>query len=162
MPKQVMQRAAADNVYLHKDFHGALSAGIEFLHRRYGAQAVREYLRQFARAYYAPLSAALRERGLVAMKEHLQRIYEAEGGRITLCWCDDAGAQQAASLLLEVEACPAVTHMRQRGYAVAELFRETTRTVYEAICEDTPFAVEVLEYDDETGRSRVRFYRRAQ
>ncbi len=153
MPKQVMRRTAADNVYLHKDFHGALSAGIEFLHRRWGAEAVREYLHQFARTYYAPLSAALRERGLAAMKEHLERTYEAEGGRITMRCSDD-------ELLLEVEACPAVTHMRQRGYAVAELFSETTRTVYQAICEDTPFAVEVLQHDDDTGRSRVRFYRR--
>ena len=153
MPKQVMRRTAADNEYLHQDFHGALSAGIEYLHRRYGEQAVRDYLRQFARAYYAPLSAALRERGLGSMREHLERIYDIERGKIRVTCSQD-------ELLLEVEACPAVMHMRQHGYLVARLFSETTSTVYEAICEGTPFAVEVLEYDQSTGRSRVRFYRR--
>jgi hypothetical protein len=152
--KEMMRRSAADNEYLHKDFHGALSTGIEYLHRRYGEEAVRDYLRQFARAYYARLSAALRERGLVAMKEHLERMYQIEGGAISLTCSDD-------ELLLEVEACPAVTHMHEHGYAVARMFSETTRSVYEAICEGTPFAVEVIEYDDATGRSRVSFFRRA-
>ena len=41
MPKEYIKRNAADNEYLHKDFHGALSAGIEYLHRNYSAQAVR-------------------------------------------------------------------------------------------------------------------------
>ena len=50
--------------------------------------------------------------------------------------------------------------MRQNGYSVARLFSETTRTINEAICEGTPFAAELLEYDQETGRSLVRFYKR--
>lgn len=153
MPKEVMRRKAADNVYSHKDFHGALSAGIEYLHERYGDEAVREYLRGFAATYYGPLIAALRERGLIALKEHFERIYAAEQGDIRLTCSDD-------ELVLEVEACPAVRHMRGRSYAVARLFSETGKAVYEGICEGTPFAVEVLEYDDATGRSRVRFHRR--
>jgi len=63
-------------------------------------------------------------------------------------------------LLLKVEACPAVTHMREHGYGVAPLFYETGRTVYAAICEDTPFALEWLWYDEESGQSAVRFFRR--
>ena len=155
MPKEVMRRTAADNPYLHKDFHGALSTGIEYLHEHFGADAVRDYLRQFASAYYAPLTAAMRERGLTAMKEYLEHMYAAEGGDISLVGFDD-------ELMLEVAACPAVTHMREHGYRVARLWSETTRTVYEAICEGTPFAVEMAEYDDATGRARVRFYRRRQ
>jgi predicted ArsR family transcriptional regulator len=153
MPKKVMRRTAADSVYLHKDFHGALSAGIEYVHQCYGAQAVRDYLRRFAASYYAPLTAAMRQRGLAAMKEHLERVYQTEGGTIEITCSED-------ELLLEVMACPAITHMRACGYPVARLFCETTRSVFAAICEDTPFAVEVLEYDDSTGGSRVRFHRR--
>ncbi|MFH0796159.1 MAG: hypothetical protein V2A65_03775 [Candidatus Omnitrophota bacterium] len=36
MTKETMSRKASDNIYLHKDFHGALSAGIEYLDRHYG------------------------------------------------------------------------------------------------------------------------------
>lgn len=62
--------------------------------------------------------------------------------------------------MLKVKACPAVMHMRENGYPVARLFHETTKTVNEALCEGTPFEAELAEYDEETGRSVQRFYRR--
>ena len=153
MPKHVMRRSAADNVYLHRDFHGAMSTAIQYLEDTYGPEAVREYLRQFAKVYYAPLRDAIRERGLVALKEHLEAIYELEGSEVRIVCCDD-------ELLLEVAACPAVTHIRRRGDRVARMFVETTSTVNEALMAGTPFAFELLEYEEETGRSRQRFYRR--
>lgn len=155
MAKQVMHRKASDNQYLHRDFHGALSAGIEYLHRTYGADAVRDYLWQFGRAYYAPLTAALRRRGLVALEEHYRKVYDAEGGTIELRRTED-------ELRIEVKICPAVTHMRAHRYEVATLFHETTATVNRALCHDTEFAAELLDYDDLTGAHTVRFYRRPQ
>ncbi len=153
MAKQTMHRTAGDNEYLHQDFHGALSAGIEYVHEKYGEEAVREYLWQFARSFYAPLTDALNRRGLVALKEHFRNIYGLEGGEVRFALSED-------ELRVEVAACPAVTHMREQGYPVARLFRETTETVNQAICHETPFATELTEYDDETGRSVQRFYRR--
>ena len=153
MAKEMMRRQASDNEYLHRDFHGALSAGIDYLELRYGEAAVRDYLRQFATTYYAPLKQALQDRGLVVLKEHYERVYDREGGKIGV-------SLSADELLIRIEACPAVTHMRRHGYRVARLFHETTRTVNEALCEGTPFAAELLEYDAETGRAVVRFRRR--
>lgn len=153
MTRLYIERSAADNEYLHKDFHGALSTGIEFIDQRYGDEAVRRYLRTFARSYYAPLTAEINARGLEAMREYLERTYRIEGGEIALEMDGDG-------MTLHVAACPAVMHMRSHGYPVARLFAETSKTVYPAICEDTPFAAEVTEYDDETGRSVVRFRRR--
>lgn len=148
-----MHRQAGDNEYLHPDFHGALSAGIEYLHTRYGEGAVREYLWQFARAFYAPLSDDLRRRGLIALEEHIRGIYDLEQGTVRF-------VRAADTLRIEVAACPAVTHMRSRGYAVARLFCETTDTVNRAICFQTPFAAELCDYDERTGRSVQRFYRK--
>ncbi len=152
MVKQVMRRAAGDNEYLHQDFHGALSAGLEYLHEKYGEEAVRRYLWQFARTFYAPLTEAVERRGLVALEEHFREVYSLEGGEVRFVLSED-------ELRIEVDACPAVTHMRRRGYPVARLYRETTETVNRAICHQTPFAAELLQYDDETGRSIQRFYR---
>jgi len=154
MTKEVITRKASDNEYLHKDFHGALSAGIEYLHQNYGEQAVRDYLRQFALAFYSPLKKALNQRGLVAIKEHFEKIYKIEGGEIDISFSDD-------ELILKVEACPAVMHMRKNEYPIAELFYETTKTVNEAICEGSEFVFELVEYDPKTGRSVQRFYRRS-
>jgi hypothetical protein len=154
MAKHVMRRGAGDNQYLHKDFHGALSSGLEYLHQNYGEDAVRDYLWQFARAYFAPLTDALRRRGLAAVQEHFEKIYKIEGGEVSFRLTED-------DLWIEVAACPAVTHMRDQGYPVAALFRETKATVASAICHQTPYDAELLEYDDQTGRSVQRFHRRA-
>jgi hypothetical protein len=153
MPKQVMHRQARDNPYLHKDFHGALSVGIDYLEAHYGEDAVRQYVRQFAKTFYGPLAEDLRNRGLVALQEHFARIYEIEGANPRFQRTDD-------ELVIELDACPAVTHMREHNYPVARLYYETTKTLNEALCEGTSFAAELLEYDHETGRSVQRFFRR--
>ena len=154
MPKRTMRRTAADNDYLHKDFHGALSVGLEYLEQRFGPEGVREYLHRFAAAFYAPLKADLIARGLPALKEHFERIYAAEGATFSIeC--------SAGELVLRVEECPAVSHMRRHGYPVASLFYETIRTVNAAICDGTPFSAELAEYDPETGRSVQVFRGRA-
>ena len=126
MPKQVMRRKGSDNAYLHKDFHGALSGAIEYLHRTYGADAVRDYLRQFTRAFDASLIADVNRRGLVALKEHFERIYAIEGTPVRITCSED-------ELIVDVESCPAVMHMRKHDYPVAELFPETTKAVNEAL-----------------------------
>ena len=155
MAREIMRRKASDNVYLHKDFHGALSNGIQFIHDTYGAEAVRQYLRQFVVAFHVPLKAEIKRRGLAALKDHFEKMYQTEGGVIHLTCSDD-------ELRLEVEACPAVMHMRQQGYKIAELFYETTKTVNEALCDGTPFAAELIQYDDANGHSIQRFCRRKQ
>lgn len=154
MAKQIVHRSGTDAKYLHPDFHGALSAGIEYVDEHYGENAVVAYLWQFARAFYRPLNEALRRRGLEALEEHYRRIYELERGTARFYRSDD-------QLRIEVDACPAVMHMRHEGYPVARLFRETLATVGKAICHETDFDAELLEYDDETGRSVRRFVRRA-
>ena len=153
MPRDVMRRSASDNQYLHKDFHGALSNGIEYLHDRFGESAVREYLREFTRTCFSPLIADLHTRGLVALAEHFRRIYGIEGARAEISLSDE-------ELVIRVPYCPAVQHMRQNGYRVAGLFHETTKTVNEALVEDSDYEAELVEYDEETGRSVQRFARR--
>jgi len=151
--KQVMRRRAADNFYLHKDFHGALNQALIYVEEHFGEETVREYLRQFARAFYSPLTGRLREAGLTALKEHFVGIYAIEGTE-----CHIAESQD--ELVLTVPRCPAVSHIKKMGLPISPQFYETTKTVNEAICEGTPFRAELLEYDLETGRSVMRFTRR--
>ncbi len=154
MSKEAMRRRATDNPYLHKDFHGALSAGIEYLDQHFGEQAVGQYLRQFVNTFYAPLKQEIRRRGITALQEHLEKVYKIENGEVAITLSDD-------ELIIKVAACPAVTHMREHGYHVARLWSETTRAVNEALCEGTCFVAELIEYDHATGRSVQRFYRRS-
>jgi hypothetical protein len=148
-----MRRKAADNVYMQKDFHGALNQALIYIEEHFGAAAVQEYLYQFARSFYSPLTRRLQEKGLEALKEHFSAIYELEDAdfRIEL---------SADELVLTVLRCPGVMHIRRMGLPLSPHFVETTRTVNEAICGGTPFRAELLEYDPETGRSVMRFSRR--
>ncbi len=152
MSKEIMERRAADNPYLHKDFHGALSSGIDFVADRFGEQAVCDYLHQFATVFYAPLKEQLKQRGLEALKEHIENCYRIEEGRVEIDLSEN-------EMIVRVAACPAVMHMRENGFKVSPFFVETTRTVNEAICEGTGFAAELVGYDKETGRSVQRFVR---
>lgn len=153
MPREVMARSAADNEYLHRDFHGALSGGIQYLDETFGEEAVREYLRGFTLSFYAPLRERIETEGLAALRDHFEELYRTEGGEVEI-------ALAADELLIRVAACPAVTHMRAQGYPVARLWVETTRTVNESLVEGTAFGAELVEYDAQTGRSVQRFYRR--
>lgn len=154
MSKLIMRRKAADNVYLHKDFHNALNIGLKYVANRFGKKAVRDYLRQFARSFYAPLKRQMKRRGLAPLKNHLKRIYKLEGGKIRISGTKD-------ELRLETEFCPAVQHIRKKmAFPVSPLFIETERAVYSTLCEGTPFAYELLRYDPKTGKSVQRFYRK--
>ena len=153
MPKQIISRKAADNPYFHQDFHIALNYSIDYLHKKFGAKAVREYLEQFAKAWYSPLKKSLLEDGLIAVKNHYEKIYRIEQAEFTMQFSDD-------ELTLRLAASPAVMHIKANGHPVCELFHETVATVNKTICQDTPFDCEVREYDQENGGYRLRFFRR--
>jgi hypothetical protein len=153
MPKEVMDCRASDNEYLHKDFHGALSVGIQYLDDHYGEDAVRRYLRNFASKYYAPLIAEFREGGLPVLRAHFEKNYRDESAEVEFFQNED-------ELLIRVKNCPAVTHIQQNNYTLARLFGETTRIVNEVLCEGSPFQAEILDYQPETGAGTQRFRRR--
>lgn len=153
MAKEIMKKRAADNRYLHKDFHLAMNIGVDYVKKLYGSEGVRDYLRQVALAYYRPLKEELMTRGLISLKEHFKRIYAIEECDIDISFTSD-------ELVLKVRECPAVRHIKACGHEVSDMFYETTKTVNEAICEDTPFTAVLVKYDSESGSSEQLFYRR--
>ncbi len=154
MHKQTITRKAADNDYFHRDFHIALNYAIGYLHENLGEEAVREYLIQFADAWTSPLKQAVLENGLSAIKRHYEKIYILEAAAFDMQLSDD-------ELLIHLVASPAVAHIKSNGHVVSPLFYETVATVNREICRDTPFACELLHYDQESGGYRLRFFRRA-
>jgi len=153
VPKETITRKASDNPYFHRDFHIALNYGIDYLHRKFGEGAVREYLAQFARAYYAPLKSGLKEDGLIVIKEHYEKIYKIEGAEFDIKFSQN-------ELIIHLFASPAVMHIKANGHRVSPTFHETVTTVNKEICRDTPFECEVIEYEHENGAYRLRFFRR--
>jgi hypothetical protein len=153
MDKKTMCCKASDNEYLHKDFHGALSNGIEYLHTFYGEEAVKEYLQRFTRAYHSSLMKDLGKRGLIAIKEYFARIYEKENANVAIDYSED-------ELIIRVYECPAVKHLQQINMPIARLFHESTKTVNETLCEDTEYVAELICNNDNCSCIQ-RFYKPA-
>lgn len=153
MSTLTMHRQAADNPYLHRDFHAALNFGIRYLREQFGMEAVREYLRSFAASYYTPLRERLRAGDLTALADHIRQVYAVEEAQVEI-------SQSPDELVVRVPLCPAVRHILSMGQEPDEAFVETTRTVNEALCAGTPFVAELVSYDPATGASVQRFVRR--
>jgi len=149
----VMRKRASDNKYLHKDFHGALSCGIEYLRKHYGAAVVARYLKTFTKSYYAPLRQQIKKEGLKAIKKYFQKIYKNEGGMVEFKESKD-------KLIINVKKCPAISHMKSKKYSVSPLFCETTRIMNEAICEGAFIDSKLVKHDINRGRCLQIFVRR--
>jgi hypothetical protein len=134
---------------VHKDFHGALSYGIQFLVEQYGEEGLREFIGRLADTVYAPLVADLKARGLIALEEHWRRVFDLEEGEYRIEYGND-------ELIFSVQRCPAVSHMQAQGYAVAPHFCEHTRIVNEAVCERAGYRSSV-EYDQSRASCVQRF-----
>lgn len=156
MSKEQIVRTAADNKYLHRHFHNIMNISLEYLRRLYGGEAVSEYLKQFANTYYAPLRQRIREGGLAAVMEYFRGIYEAEEASGDISFYGDS-----AELTVKVSRCPAVAHMRKSGMEVSPLYVETSRVIWQTICEGTSYGYELIFYDGANGASVQRFYRKA-
>ena len=120
---------------------------------KFDYEAVREYLREFTKQFYAPLSEKLKTECLIALQGYFENLYKIEHVQIET-------SLESDELILKIESCPAIMHMRAHNMAVAPLFFETTKTVNETICEGSDFAFELIDYDEQTGQSLQRFYRR--
>lgn len=155
MAVKVMDRRSADNKYLHRDFHVSGDNGLRYVGTHYGDNGVKEYLRRFAASYYAPLVKAVQEKGLSALKEHIEHIYEIEEAsdaiKITIT---------ENELLVEVSYCPAIAYMKSIGYEPSKWYIEETRTVNETIADNADLGFELIFYDDKDGKAAYRFFRR--
>ncbi len=136
---------------VHKDFHGAMSFGIEFLEREYGREGLEEFLAGLADTVYKGLVDDIRERGLAALEDHWRGIMDLEDAEYGLTMDGD-------TLVLEVRKCPAVHHMKAQDYRVAASYCEHTRIVNEAVCRAAGYEATV-DYDQDEGRCVQRFRR---
>jgi hypothetical protein len=148
-----MDRKAADNKYLHRDFHVSTDNGLLYIGTHYGDKGIREYLEQFSRSWYAPLAAAVRKDGLGAMKAHIEKIYETEEATDVLHI-----SLKGEELSVSVDRCPAVTYMRSIGYTPSRWYKELTSTVNRIVADMAGIGFEMLSYDETSGKAAYRFY----
>ena len=155
MPKLIMERKAADNAYLHRDFHVTAEQGIRYLGEKLGDNAVVEYLTLFTKRYYKPLIEKIKTQGLSALAEYLENTYCAEEAsdvlQLTLT---------ENQLAVSVSECPAIRFMKSIHYTPCRWYAETTRTVYRVLADEAELGFHLEFYDSQTGATRYTFFRR--
>lgn len=152
MERMVMKRNAADNKYLHKDFHKTMDLGLIYLAHRYGNEAVKKYIRQVVNVYYAPLIDAIKREGLVALERNIEKSYEIEEAP-ELCQM----RRTDNTLEVEVSASPVVAWFQENGYRQSPWFWETTNTFNEEIAAQTGLSYTMNFYEQDTGKCKYSF-----
>lgn len=147
-----MERSAADNKYLHRDFHKTLDLGLAYIAERYGEDSVGEYIRRVTEVYFAPLLEAIKQDGLGALAAHIEKTYEAE---------EASGAchvkLEGGTLTVNIDACPVLAHFKRIGYTASPYFVETTDAMNKVIAENTGLNYQMDFYDEDTGRCAYTF-----
>ena len=138
---------------LHKDFHGAMSYGIQYLYEKYGEAEMLEYLKQLTHTIYSPLTEALKTKGLPALYEHWDYIFTTEGADFEI------GYEKNDVLFLKVKKCPAICHIKERDYQVAEKYCEHCRIINEEICHSASYECSI-EYEQDKGSCKQRFWKK--
>ena len=153
MTKETMVRRAADNPYLHRDFHNILNLGLDYLEKEYGPAAVVGYLTDYAAHFHSPETAEIQKEGLSAVREIFQRTYAAEDAADVLAFEEKPGA-----LFVRVAECPAVKHIKKLGDVPSRYYALTTSAVWREIVRRTDIGFEPLFYDPATGAAEYLFY----
>ena len=147
-----MERSAADNRYLHRDFHKTLDLGLAYIAKRYGQASVEEYIRRVAEVYFAPVLEEIKRDGLGALARHIEKTYEAE---------EASGACHTriadGVLTVRIDDSPALSHFKKIGYQASPYFVQTTDTMNRVIAEHAGLSYHMDFYDDETGECEYTF-----
>jgi len=151
---KIIERRAADNKYLHRDFHISMNMLMEYICAEYGSAALTEYLRQFSREFHSLRTKCLIKGNLNCLEKYFQDIYEKEEWPVSIVLNKDA-------LTITQKACPGMTHLRNNGHKPVEQYIETYSTVYETMCSGTPYEYVLEKFDRETGACKQRFQRRS-
>jgi hypothetical protein len=122
---------------VHKDFHGALSAGFQYLAERYGEKKLEEYLKFCGENIYRWLIDEIEKEGLSSLERYWHRIFSLEEGQFEI------KRQGDKEIKLVVKKCPALSHMEKAGYPVYKDFCLQCRIINRVLAEKTGLTSEV-------------------
>lgn len=149
----VLRTTAEDYKYLHPGFHRSMALGASFVMNHYGADGLKEYLTQFTLAFHVPLLKAIQEKGLTAIAEYMQWLYDIEEAPDALKM-----EQTDKDLLITIHYCPAVKFLKNENFPLDESFACCTSMVYDALAEASGLGFEMIRYDHDTGAAQFRFF----
>ena len=138
--------------YLHRDFHLLGDNAVKYCADNYGKDAVIEFLRKFAVDFYAPQIADFKTRGLVAIKDWLEKLYRIEeASKVLHTELTDK------ELKVTIDQCPVIAYARSLNQELSEYYIEQTRTLYDAMAAAAGFGFRLERYDAD-GAAKFVFF----
>jgi hypothetical protein len=119
------------------DFYFGINATFGFIQQLFGLEGLRRYWRGLGDKYYSPVSAAWKTGGLPAVAAYWRAFFAAEPGAEVEVILD------SASVILEVRACPAITHLRAHARRIVPCFCQHCYYVSEAMAAPAGLTVRV-------------------
>lgn len=148
---EILDMQASDNKYLHRGFHLSSDTALRFCGENYGDEVVRQFVADFTKRYYAPQIEDCKARGLVAIRQWLERTYEVEeASQVLHTDLSDAG------LTVRIDRCPGMAYMRSVNREPSPWYIEETRTLYAAFAEAAGLDFR-LDYFEDDGKTQFHF-----
>jgi len=147
----IVDMKAEDNKYLHRDFHLSGDNALAYCGKQFGDEAVREFLTDYVRYYYAPNIQEFRKNGLKALCAWIEKVYETEEASHVL-----HTELTDTSLTVTIDRSPVIEYMHSLNQEPSEYYIEETRTLYAVIAELSGMDFR-LHYYKEDGAARFDF-----
>jgi len=140
------------SVPVHKDFHIVLNDIIKIARNNFDEDFLKNFLRNKALTIYEPLVKRIRRNGLIEIKEHFEKIFNAEGGQYLIDHRDNR-------INIAVHRCPALDHLAEKNIEIDRDFcRFSTGIINKIIAEECGYNFS-LEYDQDNKSCRQSFWK---
>lgn len=147
----VIDMKAEDNKYLHRDFHLLGDLALKYCGEQFGDESVAEFLTDYTLNYYSPQIEDIKKRGLTAIKEWIEKIYEVEEATELL-----HTELTDTSLTVKIDKSPVIEYMRSLNQQPSKYYIEETRTLYNVIAEACNFNFFLIDYNED-GTATFKF-----
>lgn len=153
--KVVIDMKADDNKYLHRDFHVSGDMAIKYCAEKFGEQEAINFLTTYVKNYYSPVIKDIKNRGLIAIKEWIERVYEKEEASHLLHISINGD-----TLTVNIDKSPVIEFMKSINIEPSKYYIEQTRTLYKAIADECGYGFS-LDYYEDDGKTQFRFIKNA-
>lgn len=149
---EIVDMKTEDNKYLHRDFHLLGDNALKYCGEKFGDEAVISFLTDYTRNYYSPVIQDIKERGLIAIKEWIEKVYETEEAGEVLH--TDLSENR---LTITIDKSPVIEYMHSLNQSPSKYYIEETRTLYKTVADACNLGFELVYYMD-NGGTRFTFF----
>jgi len=127
-----------DTGNLHLDFHGTVNTTINYIVKNFGADAIRKIFFNTGRDVYKSIREKLTKGDASELIEHWNYYFNRENAAFRI-------VSNADNVILYVDECPAVKHIKKLGLELSPHFCDQTDYVNKGICSGTDFDITTVK-----------------